>query len=54
MQHEYLLIPHEHNSGPVNIHICVFIVFFPVFGNIRVLLVIINRNSTVFRGIYIM
>lgn len=28
-------------TDPVNTHICVFIVFFPVFGNICVLLVIV-------------
>lgn len=33
-QHKHLLILHKHNSDPVNIHICVFIVFSSIFGNI--------------------
>lgn len=40
-QHKHLLILHKHNSDPINIHICVFIVFLSIFGNICVLLVIV-------------
>lgn len=54
-QHKHLLVLHKHNSDLVNIHICVFIVFFPIFGSICVLLVIVvyKHKFYCFTGIYI-
>lgn len=40
-QHKHLLSLHKHNADLVNIHICVCIVFLPIFGNICVLLAIV-------------
>lgn len=47
-QHKHLLILHKHNSGPINIHICVFIVFSSIFGNIYALLAIVYKQKFYF------
>lgn len=47
-QHKHLLILHKHNSDPINIHICVFIVFSSIFRNIYALLAIVYKQKFYF------